>query len=135
MHIDALYRFPVKSLLGEQVEQARLTGRGLLGDRAYALVDPADGTVASAKHPRKWGALLGLSKVAALELAPEIRVNTVVPGYTETPLVRAISGDPEDRAAIVSRIPLGRPGTPAGGTRSPSAVSATPTNQWPITNR
>lgn len=41
-----------------------------------------------------------------------IRVNTVVPGYTETPLVTAISGDPEDRAAIVSRIPLGRPGRP-----------------------
>lgn len=37
-------------------------------------------------------------------------MNTVVPGYTETPLV---SGDPADRAAIASRIPLGRPGTPA----------------------
>ena len=58
MHIDALYRFPVKSMLGERVEQASVTGSGLLGDRAYALVDPADGTVASAKHPRKWGALL-----------------------------------------------------------------------------
>ena len=34
----------------------------------------------------------------------------MVPGYTETPLVSAISGSPEDRAAIVSRIPLGRPG-------------------------
>ena len=42
-----------------------------------------------------------------------IRVNTVVPGYTETPLVTAISSDPADRAAIVSRIPLGRPGTAA----------------------
>ncbi|ROQ41498.1 NAD(P)-dependent dehydrogenase (short-subunit alcohol dehydrogenase family) [Frondihabitans sp. PhB188] len=42
-----------------------------------------------------------------------IRVNTVVPGYTETPLVSAISGDAESRAAITSRVPLGRPGTPA----------------------
>jgi NAD(P)-dependent dehydrogenase (short-subunit alcohol dehydrogenase family) len=33
-----------------------------------------------------------------------------VPGYTETPLVTAISGDEAARAAIVSRIPLGRPG-------------------------
>jgi NAD(P)-dependent dehydrogenase (short-subunit alcohol dehydrogenase family) len=41
-----------------------------------------------------------------------IRVNTAVPGYTETPLVTAISGDPADRAAIVSRIPMGRPGRP-----------------------
>ncbi len=61
MHIDALYRFPVKSMLGEQVEQAELTSRGLVGDRAYALVDTGDGTVASAKYPRKWGALLGMS--------------------------------------------------------------------------
>ena len=59
VHIDALYLFPVKSLLGERVDEARVTGRGLLGDRAYGLVDVADGTVASAKHPRKWGALLG----------------------------------------------------------------------------
>ncbi len=50
--------------------------------------------------------------VAAAYAAEGIRVNTVVPGYTETPLVTAISEDTEDRAAIVSRIPLGRPGRP-----------------------
>ena len=42
-----------------------------------------------------------------------IRVNTVVPGYTETPLVTAIFGDAASRAAIVGRTPLGRAGTPA----------------------
>ena len=50
--------------------------------------------------------------VAAAYASHGIRVNTVVPGYTETPLVTAISGDPADRAAILSRIPLGRPGQP-----------------------
>jgi NAD(P)-dependent dehydrogenase (short-subunit alcohol dehydrogenase family) len=49
--------------------------------------------------------------VAAAYAADGIRVNTVVPGYTETPLVTAISGDEEARAAIVSRIPVGRAGT------------------------
>jgi NAD(P)-dependent dehydrogenase (short-subunit alcohol dehydrogenase family) len=51
--------------------------------------------------------------VAAAYATRGIRVNTVVPGYTETPLVTAISGNPSDRAAIISRIPMGRPGTPA----------------------
>jgi NAD(P)-dependent dehydrogenase (short-subunit alcohol dehydrogenase family) len=53
----------------------------------------------------------GMGRTVAAAYATEgIRVNTVVPGYTETPLVTAISGNPEDRAAIVSRIPLGRAG-------------------------
>ena len=48
--------------------------------------------------------------VAAAYATRGIRVNTVVPGYTETPLVTSISGDADDRRAIISRIPLGRPG-------------------------
>jgi NAD(P)-dependent dehydrogenase (short-subunit alcohol dehydrogenase family) len=55
----------------------------------------------------------GLARTVAAAYAAEgIRVNTVVPGYTETPLVTDISDAPESRAAIVSRIPLGRPGRP-----------------------
>ncbi len=50
--------------------------------------------------------------VAAAYATRGIRVNTVVPGYTETPLVAAISGSEADRAAILSRIPLGRAGRP-----------------------
>ncbi|WP_432512305.1 SDR family NAD(P)-dependent oxidoreductase [Kineococcus sp. SYSU DK001] len=56
----------------------------------------------------------GLVRTVAAAYAHEgIRVNTVVPGYTETPLVTAISGDEGSRAAIVGRTPLGRAGTPA----------------------
>ena len=56
----------------------------------------------------------GMARAVAKAYAGRgIRVNTVVPGYTETPLVSAISTNAEDRAAIISRIPLGRPGTAA----------------------
>ncbi|MEE1618643.1 SDR family NAD(P)-dependent oxidoreductase [Brachybacterium sp. J153] len=56
----------------------------------------------------------GLTRTVAAAYAKDgIRVNAVIPGYTETPLVTSISDDPEERAAIVGRIPLGRPGTPA----------------------
>lgn len=55
----------------------------------------------------------GLGRTVAAAYARHgIRVNTVQPAYTETPLVAAISEDPESRAAIIGRIPLGRAGTP-----------------------
>jgi uncharacterized protein YcbX len=52
--IVSLWRYPVKSMLGEELNATEVAKRGLLGDRAYALVDSADGKVASAKNPRKW---------------------------------------------------------------------------------
>lgn len=56
----------------------------------------------------------GLARTTAAAYARDgIRVNAVVPGYTETGLVSTISDDPEERAAIISRIPMGRAGTPA----------------------
>lgn len=59
-------------------------------------------------------AVHGLARTVAAAYADAgIRVNTVVPGYTETPLVTSISGDDAARAAIVGRTPLGRPGRPA----------------------
>ncbi|MGO1412558.1 MAG: SDR family NAD(P)-dependent oxidoreductase [Microbacterium sp.] len=55
----------------------------------------------------------GLARTVAAAYATEgIRVNTVVPPYTETSLVAAIREDPDARAAITSRIPMGRPATP-----------------------
>jgi uncharacterized protein len=59
--VAALYRFPVKSMLGEQLHHVELTDRGVVGDRAYAVVDREDGKIATGKHPRKWSKLLELS--------------------------------------------------------------------------
>src|SRR5205809_1950033 len=55
--VVSLWRYPVKSMMGEELNAAEVTDRGLLGDRAYALVDRSDGKVASAKNPRKWSQL------------------------------------------------------------------------------
>ena len=55
----------------------------------------------------------GLARTVAAAYADRgIRINTVVPGYTETSLVTAISSDPAARSAIVGRIPMGRAGAP-----------------------
>ena len=56
--IAELWRYPVKSMQGEAIEVADVAASGVVGDRAWAAVDAADGRVGSAKHPRKWGALL-----------------------------------------------------------------------------
>ena len=52
--VGSLWRYPVKSMMGEELNATAVTKRGLRGDRAYALVDCADGKVATAKNPRKW---------------------------------------------------------------------------------
>jgi uncharacterized protein YcbX len=67
--VTALYRYPVKSMLGEALERCRIDERGVAGDRAYALLDVETGTVASAKVPRLWGGLLAFSARCAVEPA------------------------------------------------------------------
>src|SRR5258706_1021055 len=52
--VVTLWRYPIKSMLGEELNATEVTTRGLPGDRAYALVDQATSKVASAKNPRKW---------------------------------------------------------------------------------
>jgi uncharacterized protein len=56
--VRALWRFPVKSMLGEEVDAADLSEGGIVGDRAYAVRDRETGKVASAKHPKLWPDML-----------------------------------------------------------------------------
>src|SRR2546423_12601890 len=42
-------------MMGEELNAAEVTERGLVGDRQFALVDVTTGRVAGAKNPRKWG--------------------------------------------------------------------------------
>src|SRR5262245_26201484 len=56
--VVSLWRYPVKSMSGEGLKASDVTERGLVGDRAYALIDRETGKLASAKHPRKWARLL-----------------------------------------------------------------------------
>lgn len=57
--------------------------------------------------------LLHLTKCLALELAPKIRVNCLIPGMTETEelVTRFRLDDPAARERVISEIPCGRIGT------------------------
>jgi uncharacterized protein YcbX len=63
--ISSIWRYPVKSMQGEELVEASLGERGIHGDRGFALRDREDGRVATAKNPRKWPALFRYS--AALQ--------------------------------------------------------------------
>jgi uncharacterized protein YcbX len=65
----ALWRYPVKSMRGEELDSADVADRGLVGDRAYAMIDQETGKVVSAKNPRKWANLFEF-QAAFAERAP-----------------------------------------------------------------
>ena len=79
--ISALYRYPVKSMQGEQLPEFQLTERGVDGDRVLALLDRTDGLVASAHHPAKWGQLLH----CRARTTPDRKVWVTPPGGRELP--------------------------------------------------
>ena len=58
--VAELWRYPVKSTLGERLEAVDVNGAGFSGDRGFGIVDTATGLVASAKRPQRWARLLQL---------------------------------------------------------------------------
>ena len=66
--IAVLRRYPVKSMLGEELRAADVTERGLAGDRALALVHSETSKVVSAKNPRLWRNMLKLAATSGLDV-------------------------------------------------------------------
>lgn len=58
------------------------------------------------------GAVEGMSRALAAELAPIVRVNCIAPSLTDTPLASSLLGSPEKREGGAQRHPLKRIGTP-----------------------
>ncbi len=56
--ISSLWRFPVKSMGGEQLQELEFSANGVVGDRAYALLDSETGKVVSAKSSKLFPDLL-----------------------------------------------------------------------------
>lgn len=58
------------------------------------------------------GAVAAMTRAAAVELAPSVRVNAIVPGLIRTPMTADRFDDPSQLAWFNARVPLGRPGEP-----------------------
>ncbi len=99
--IASLWRYPVKSMLGEALTASEVTAHGLLGDRAYALLDTQTGRVASAKNPKKWAKLLDFTAAFAESPEPAGPLPSV---KIDLPDGNAISSDDADASEILSTL-------------------------------
>jgi len=78
--VVTLRRYPVKSMLGEDLDVGDVTFTGLSGDRRLAVVSRTSGKIASAKFPRLWRDLLTLSAASARDgAAPDSAVRITLP--------------------------------------------------------
>lgn len=118
-------------VLTTNVVAAHLLTRGLADDlraQGGAVVNISSvhalaTTAAMGAYAASKAALVALTKVAAQELAPEVRVNAVLPGAVQTPMLEAgLARHPlspeQARWALQGRTPLGRIGDPVDVART-----------------
>ncbi|WP_406081293.1 MOSC domain-containing protein [Micromonospora sp. NBC_00858] len=98
MKLAEIRRYPIKSLLGEQLATAEVDQRGLAGDRLWAVRD-ADGKLGSGKNTRRFRRMPGLFMLRG-------QVGDPVP-VVELPDGRRFAADEPAGHAAVSEV-LGR---------------------------
>jgi hypothetical protein len=93
--VAELWRYPVKSMLGERRNQLPITSRGALGDRAWALREIATGRIASAKR---------FPQLLALHTQYEVEPTFAAPGRIQISLPdgRTICPDESEASVIIS---------------------------------
>lgn len=97
--VGALFRYPVKSMLGERLRALDVDARGVAGDRWYAVLDP-DGKLGSGKSSRRFRRMEGLLTCSARYDGDTALVR--LPDGRELPALSA------EAAAGVSEV-IGRP--------------------------
>jgi len=125
--VVGLWRYPVKSMMGEELNAAEVTERGLVGDRQFAVVDAATGTVAGAKNPRKWGNFFDFR---AAYVEPPQRGSKLPAVRVTLPDGTVVTSEQPDLAQILSRA-LGREVAFAEARGEEESSAATAEEYWP----
>jgi uncharacterized protein YcbX len=97
--VAGMWRYPVKSMQGEELESAAAGERGIAGDRAWAVIDQETGKVVSAKRPKLWLTMLECAAAYVEEPGVEgevAQVRITLPDGTEV-----LTDDP-DRDRLLS---------------------------------
>lgn len=121
--VASLWRYPVKSMQGEELNASDVTDRGLLGDRSLALVDTETAKVVSAKNPKKWPTMFDFR--AAFTTPPELG-GPLPPVRVTFPDGVSVTTD-DDRFPELISTALGRPVTLAAAGASQVSLE----EYWP----
>jgi uncharacterized protein len=115
--VVSLWRYPLKSMMGEELNASEVTDHGLLGDRSLALVDAETAKVVSAKNPKRWPKMFDCR---AAFTAPPVLGEPLPPVMVTLPDGVNVASD-DSRFASLTSAALARPVTlaVAGTTRSP----------------
>ena len=125
--VVGLWRYPVKSMMGEELNAAEVTNRGVVGDRRFAVLDALTGKVAGAKNPRKWGNFFDFR---AAYVAPPKRGSELPAVRLTLPDGTVVTSEDPDLAQILSRA-LGREVRFARAQGTAASSSATAEEYWP----
>lgn len=125
--VVGLWRYPVKSMMGEELNAAEVTERGLVGDRRFAVVDAETGKVAGAKNPRKWANFFDFR---AAYVEPPRRGSKPPTVRMTLPDGTVLASDQPDLAQTLSRA-LGREVAFAEAQSSEEPAGATAEEYWP----
>ncbi|MEH7392970.1 MOSC domain-containing protein [Bacillus sp. JJ1503] len=99
LKVASIWRYPVKSMMGEELNTCEIAEKGLLGDRAYGVIDNETGKLANAKNPKKWPNMFQY-RAAFVEPTQE---NAAVPPVRITfPDGRSIISTDEERNELLS---------------------------------
>ena len=125
--VAALWRYPVKSMMGEELNSSEVTDRGLLGDRQFAVVDRATGKVGGAKNPRKWGSFFDFRAAYAEPPRTGARISPV---RITLPDGTVVTNEQADLEQILSRA-FGRDVAFEEARHDERSAGATAEEYWP----
>jgi MOSC domain-containing protein len=125
--VVGLWRYPIKSMMGEELNASEVTDRGLLGDRQFAVVDASTGKVAGAKNPRKWG---NFFDYRAAYVEPPVKGSKLPAVRVTLPDGAVVTSEQRDLPQILSTA-LGRDVVLAQANDSGGTTPASAEEYWP----
>lgn len=107
--VASLWRYPVKSMMGEELRSAEVTEKGFQGDRQFALVDIETGKIVSAKNPRRWPTMFSFqSRYHDIDTSNDFRItlpNGTVVNSQDSNANKILSTDLGRQVKIISQVP------------------------------